>query len=313
MQQEQSNHGTETKDGLRAKVAQLLGPVYPGPGFGPPQLKGTADYHGWCLDDLIFTNADGEKIPAYFLHPPDKHAPVPALIYAHAHGNAYAMGRAEVIEGRRSLQGPYGVDLVRLGIAALCIDMPCFGARQHPPESARAKAHLWQGNTLFGQMLAEQRAGIDFLANYAAVDAQRIGAVGFSMGSTIAWWLAALDPRMRATAALCSFADLGRLVQTPAHDGHGIYMTVPGLLEVARSGQIAGLAAPRALQICVGLEDWSTPEGALNRGLDDLRASYDAAGASERLSIHVAPDAGHEETATMRAAVLEFLRRELCR
>lgn len=290
-------------------LRDLLGPGFPGAGFASASVRGQRECHGWVLDDLLFTSATGEAIPAYLLRPPSGHAPVPGLVYCHAHGNRYAMGRDELIAGRPALQGAYAADLVALGIAALCIEMPCFGARQVPGESARAKALLWHGETLFGQMLAEQRACVDFLAAHPAIRPDRIGALGFSMGSTLAWWLAALEPRVAAASALCSFADLETLVALDAHDGHGIYMMVPGLLRLARSGQIAGLAAPRALQIAVGLQDWSTPEPAFSLARRDLEAAY--AATPERLSFLVEPESGHQESPAMRRAVLDFLRREL--
>ncbi|MDO6728920.1 dienelactone hydrolase family protein [Marinovum sp. 2_MG-2023] len=295
-------------DQLRDQITALLGPGYPGPGFTSVTVRGRLGFRDWLLEDLLFTNSEGEGIPARFLRPADGHPPVPALIYAHAHGNRYEMGRDELTEGRPALVGPYAPDLQQLGIAALCLEMPCFGARQHPAEGARAKAHFWRGQTLFGQMLAEQRAGVDYLAAHPVIAQDRIGALGFSMGSTLAWWLAALDPRIRAASALCSFADLGTLVDSGAHDGHGIYMNVPGLLSVARSGQIAGLAAPRALQFAVGLQDWSTPPEAFAQARRDVENAFDKLGAPGRLSFHVAQDFGHQETPAMRAAVLDFLR-----
>ncbi|MBU2994386.1 acetylxylan esterase [Octadecabacter sp. 1_MG-2023] len=301
----------DDQKGLRDRLFQLLGVDAGGASFAGVQSRGVQDCHGWCLEDLLFQGANGEDIPAFFLRPPRGHAKVPALIYAHAHGNNYAVGRDELIAGRPALQGPYAADLVARGVAVLCIEMPCFGARQQPNESSRSKALAWHGKTLFGQMLDEQRAGIEFLSQHSAVDADRIGTLGFSMGSTLAWWLAALDPRIRATSALCSFADLETLVGTGAHDGHGPYMTVPGLLPVARSGQIAGLAAPRALHIGGGLLDWSTPAVAFEIGRSDLEAGYAAAGAQEKLSFFVDPQSGHVETPEMRAAALDFLRREL--
>jgi hypothetical protein len=292
----------------RSDISALLGSGFPGNGFQAVTLLGTSDCHNWMLEDLVFKGASGEAIPAFFLRPPDGHTPVPALVYCHAHGNRYTMGRDELIDGRPSLQGAYSADLVAAGIAALCIEMPCFGARQNPGELCRAKAHLWRGETLFGQMLAEQMAGVGFLASHPMVLARKIGAFGFSMGSTLAWWLAALDDRIRTASALCSFADLEMLVASGAHDGHGIYMNVPGLLRVARSGEIAGLVAPRALQICVGLQDLSTPETAFAAGRRDLEKAYESATA---LTFHIEPDTGHEETPAMRRAVLDFLRREL--
>ena len=299
---------------MRDDLMHLLGISGQGAGFGRCRTTKVDDDCGWQREHLIFTGegADREDIPAVFLRPPNGHTPVPAVIHAHAHGNRYGTGHTELLDGRPALHGPYAPDLRRLGIAALCFDLPAFGARQKPTESARAKALLWQGRTLFGQMLLELRSGVDFLAAHPVVAPDRIGGLGFSMGSTLAWWLAALDDRLRATSALCSFADLEALVQTGPHDGHGIYMTVPGLLPLARSGQIAGLTAPRALQICVGLKDWSTPEMAFVRGRLDLEAAYATAGAAERLHFHVEPEAGHEESAAMRQAVLAFLDQELC-
>ncbi len=278
-------------------------------GYAAPRIVDVEDYLGWQIEHLIFQAGygTGEDIPAYFLRPQMGRGPVPAVVYAHAHGNNYQTGGVELTAGRSALRGPYAPDLVRAGIAALSFDLPAFGARQHPTEGARAKAHLWQGQTLFGQMLAELQSGVDFLAAHPAVTTDRIGVLGFSMGSTLAWWLAALDTRIRATSAMCSFADLASLVATGADNGHGIYMTVPGLLPLARSGQIAGLAAPRALQICVGLQDWSTPMAAFALARTDLERAYDTVGAAEQLQFHIEPDTGHVETPAMRAAVLEFL------
>lgn len=303
--------GRADAEALRARVQALLGAGYPGPGLTPPRQIGRTDCAGWHLDDLVFpaaaTEAPGEDIPAFFLHPPEGHAPVPGLLYIHAHGNRYACGRDELVAGRPALRGPYLPDLRRLGLATLCLELPAFGARQVPTEGARAKALLWQGRTLFGQMLAELRGGIDVLAAHPAVRADRIGAMGFSMGSTLAFWLAALDPRLRATSAACSFADLAHLVASGAHDGHGPYMTVPGLLRHASTGAIAGLVAPRALCLSVGLEDWSTPGAAFAQARSEVEAAYRAKGAEARLRIHVEADSGHVETAAMRAAILGFL------
>lgn len=293
---------------LADRLRHLLGPGFSRPGLGAVARVGQADCCGWRLEKLRFEGRDGEQVSASFLHPPDGHPPVPAVIYAHAHGNRYHMGCEELTEGRPALQGPYAPDLVRLGIAALCIEMPCFGARQQPGESARAKAALWKGETLWGQMLAEQIAGVDFLAAHPAIRPDGIGALGFSMGSTLAFWLAALDARVRACAAQCSLADLETLIGKGAHDGHGIYMTVPGVLPVARTGQIAGLIAPRALHVSVGLQDWSTPKAAFDVARQDLETAFATGG---QLSLHVEPDTGHEETPAMRRAVLAFLSSEL--
>lgn len=303
-------HAPKTRQEVIQGLETLLGSRLKEARFAPPRLVERRAHEGWHLDTLSFEGAEGETIPALFLHPRDPETPVPAVLYCHAHGNRFDFGMAELMESRGSLQGAYGPALQALGIASLCLEMPAFGARQNRSESERAKKHLWNGTTLFGQMLEELAAGISFLADHADVDETRIGALGFSMGSTHAWWMAALDKRVKASVALCSFADLDCLTKTPAHDGHGIYMTVPGLLKTFSTGQIAGLAAPRALMIGVGLQDWSTPEPCFTKARAELETAY--SDAPEALHFHIEPDMGHVETPAMRQASLDFLEAHLC-
>jgi len=257
--------------------------------------------------ELLIDRGAG-PIPATLLRPP-KPGPHPAILSCHAHGNAWDIGRRELIAGRPALPaGPYGPDLVRLGHAVLCLDMPGHGARvADGSESALSKAALWQGRTLMGEMLADLRAGLDVLTRDPAVDKSRIGALGLSMGGTHAYWIAALDERIAAVAHLCVLADIGPLIATRAQDLHGAYLTVPGLLEEGDMGDVAGLGAPRPHFVALGGQDPLTPEAARVSALDRLRKAYEAEGAEDRLQTFISPATGHVETTGMRAALLAFL------
>ncbi|MDG4648537.1 dienelactone hydrolase family protein [Roseibacterium sp. SDUM158017] len=237
----------------------------------------------------------------------------PAILYCHAHGNDWSIGWRELTEGRPALPcGPYGPVLAALGFVVLCLDMPGHGARRaEGSESAMAKAAHWRGGTLLGRMLEELGAGIDALASDPQVDAGRIGALGLSMGATHAYWLAALDDRVAAVAHLCAFADMGPLIEAGAHDLHGAYMTVPGLLAEGDMGDVAAMIAPRPQFVGAGRRDPLTPPAALDPALARLRAAYAAAGASRRLAVMVEDDTGHVETPRMRQAVLAFLSESL--
>lgn len=235
----------------------------------------------------------------------------PGVLYCHAHGNRYAVGKEELVAGRPALLQPYASDLARAGFAALCIDLPCFGERDEFEEGSLAKALLWRGQTLFGQMLAESIAALDWFAARPDIDASRIGALGLSMGATLSWWLAALDRRIVAVAELCCFADLAALVASGAHDLHGHYMTVPGLLREFQTAEIAGLIAPRPHLACVGLADPLTPPVAVDVVDAALRARYRSAGEPGAWTLLRDPSSGHQETPAMRASVLEFLATEL--
>ena len=292
-------------------IQSLLGGELGTVQLGDPEVRSQWADVGWLNEDLLFRSSLGDDIPGYFLRPEAIRTPLPAILYCHAHGARYDIGRAELFDGRAALQSAYAADLRGLGCAVLCLEMPCFGERREPGESALAKTHLWHGRTLFGRMLAELVSGVDFLAAHPGIDGDRIGAMGISMGGTHAWWLAALDSRIRAAANLCCFADLECLVASGEHDGHGTYMTVPGLLQATSTGRLAALAAPRAQFIGVGLRDRFTPTDCFDRARAELEDGYARAGAPDAIEFCVDPNTGHEETPAMRQAVLSFLEKHL--
>lgn len=291
-------------DALNALLGGEVGQIR----LGQPRCVSIADFGGAQLETLAFRLNSGDTIPGVFLRQPK---PGPAILYCHAHGAAYHIGMAEFAEGRPALTGPFAPDLAAAGYSVLCLEMPCFGARAEPTEVPLSKAHHWQGTTLFGRMLAEQVAGLEFLLSQPQVDPDRVGVMGISMGGTLAWWLAALEPRLGAAVSMCSFADMARLIDTGAHDIHGPYMTVPGLLKHASTGQVSGLAAPRPLLHCIGLTDPGTPPDAVKVAREDVESAYRALGALDALEFHITTDLGHRESHDMRRKVLDFLARSL--
>ena len=153
--------------------------------------------------------------------------------YIHAHGNAYDIGANELLCGRKALLSPLGPEFARRGYAVLMVELPAFGTRADPGESARAKAALWNGRSLAGQMLGEQAAAFDYLAARSDVIAERIAIFGISMGATFSYWLSAVEERLAASAHLCAYADFAALIAAGNIDLHGIYLTVPALLNLA--------------------------------------------------------------------------------
>jgi acetyl esterase/lipase len=159
---------------------------------------------------------------------------------------------------------------------------------------------------LAGRMLGELDSCLDWLAADPGTDPARIGVFGLSMGATLGYWLAAVEPRVAAVAHLCCFADFAPMIASGAHDLHGHYLTVPGLVSLASNGEIAGLIAPRPQFVGIGEADALTPPEALAPALATLAAAYRATGAEAALRVHREPGRGHEETPAMRRAMLGF-------
>lgn len=301
-------------DRLRDRLRRLfeLGdhPLTHDPAAAVPEVGGP----GFAVWRLGFRTARGEAVRGLWCRPPGD-APVPAVLVIHAHGNRHHIGADELVQGRPALHAPPGPALAARGIASLCLDLPGFGLRAPADgsgvahESALAKAALWEGRSLAGQMLGESASALDWLAARGDVQADRLGVFGISMGATLGYWLAGVDPRVRAVAHDCCLADFRALIATGAHDLHGPYLTVPGLLPLASNGRIAGLAAPRAQFVGLGDRDPLTPPQAADPALADLRAAYRRQGG--RLVVHRDPDSGHVETPSMHATMLDFFAAEL--
>ena len=117
----------------RAGLWKLLGGA---PGAHVPALveRRTVDspFAGTILERLVLDLNGVEPVPALLLTPKGAVRP-PLVIYAHAHGNTYPLGKSELIHGRKALQPePYGKALTDAGYAVLAIDSWLFEGRQRP-------------------------------------------------------------------------------------------------------------------------------------------------------------------------------------
>ena len=270
------------------------------------RLVSTSEEKYYILEKLVLELNGIEAVPAYFVRPPgDK--PYPCILYNHAHGDDYELGKDELIRGRKQLQTPpYAESLARQGSAVLCIDAWLFGERRSGrTESEAFKQMLWNGQVLWGMMVFDSLRAVDYLCSRPDVDARRIGTMGLSMGSTMAWWLAALDLRIKACVDLCCLTDYQALIESRGLDGHGIYYYVPALLKHFTTSEINALIAPRPHLSLAGDHDPLTPPAGLERIDRELRVVYKDLGAPEAWELK-RYDAGHVETPEMRSAVLAF-------
>jgi hypothetical protein len=130
--------------------------------------------------------------------------------------------------------------------------------------------------------------------------------MGLSMGSTMAWWLAALNPRINVCVDICCLTDFQALIEARGLDGHGIYYYVPSLTKHFTTSGINALIAPRPHLSLAGNRDPLTPPAGLERIDRGLKAVYGEHGCPEAWELK-RYDVGHVETAEMRADVLAFL------
>jgi pimeloyl-ACP methyl ester carboxylesterase len=261
----------------------------------------------YLLQELLLELNGFEPVPAWFATPTSGTGPFPAVLYHHAHAGDYAHGKTELIEGRRELrQPPYAEELTRQGYAVLAIDHWNFGARHKRTESSLFKEMLWCGQVLWGMMIFDAVRALDCLASHPAVDPTRIATMGMSMGSTLSWWVAALDERVKVCIDLCCLTDFDELILENGLDRHGLYYYVPDLLNHFSTSTINELISPRPHFSLAGTMDDLTPAAGLDRVDAHLRQVYGAAGAHDAWLLK-RYGCAHEEIPEMRRDILAWL------
>jgi hypothetical protein len=299
----------QRQDERRRELWSLLGDL---PARDRPitaRTLATTRGEGYALEQLELDLNGVEPVPALLLIPDKRAAKAPGLVYIHAHGGTYELGKEELLNGRRVLPA-YAPVCAEKGLVTLAIDSWCFSGRKHKADGREGehdtfKEMLWRGRVLWGMMMFDEFQAVTYLSSRPEVDPARIGAFGLSMGSTKAWWLAALDPRVKLCVDLCCLTDYEELIKIDNLRGHGFYYFVPRLLKHFQAHDINELIVPRPHLSLNGRQDRLTPPAGVERIRDHLLPLYRQYGNEADCRIELF-DCGHEETPEMRKLVLAW-------
>jgi dienelactone hydrolase len=302
------------QDRRRKELWGLLGDLPWRQHAAPPTLVKTEKHDGYTLERLVLDLNGVEPVPALLLIPDKRQSPAPGLLYMHWHAGMYGLGKEQLLQGVE-VQPAYAPICVEKGLITLAIDSWCFGERKHEAngktgEEDAFKLMLWKGQVLFGMMMFDELRALDYLAGRAEVDPHRLGAIGMSMGATKAWWLAALDPRIRLCLDVCCLTDYEELIKTRALSEHGIYYYVPSLLKHFQSADINELIVPRPRLSVNGRLDPLTPPLGVEKIRNHLLPHYHQYGKEADCRIELF-DSAHVELPEMRKLILEWMDRFL--
>lgn len=280
---------------------------------GPISVKhiSTENFTDFTVERLVLDLNGYEAVPALFVRPLHGNAPFPAVLFNHSHGNLFHLGKMELINGcDYMLKRGYAYDLAKAGIASLCIDHMCFEERSGRTETAAYKQLLWDGCYMWAWMVFDSLRALDYLCTREDVDEKRIATVGMSMGSAMAQWVAALDPRIKVCVDICCLTNFDELAAERRYDQHGIYYYIPGMRKAFTTAQLNALIAPRAHFSIIGRDDPHTPPRGVERDEAELRSVYESMDAGDKWQLLRYPT-GHVETEEMRFDAMEFLHKHL--
>lgn len=305
---------TERQIKRRRQLWGLLGDLPWSHRPGPPLLVRKEEHDGYTLERLVLDLNGLEPVPALLLIPHNRAPKAPGLLYIHWHGGMYDLGKEQLLKGV-DVQPPYAPVCAQKGLVTLAIDSWCFGERKHVADGHEGeqdafKLMLWRGQVLYGMMMFDEFRAMDYLASRPEVDSTRLGAFGMSMGSTKAWWLAALDPRVKLCIDVCCLTDYEELIRTHALKEHGIYYYVPSLLKYFQTAGINELIVPRPRLSVNGRRDPLTPPAGVEKIRDRLMPLYQKYGKQADCHIQLF-DCAHVELPEMRKLILQWMDREL--
>jgi len=309
--------------GLRKKIWRLLGDL---PQLFTPKvtIQERLPKDGYDLERFTFDNGVGDTVYGYLLIPSGQKEQAPAILYHHYHSDKYKQGKQEVVsKAFPKLDFATGEALSRQGHVLLCIDAYAFGERrfQGPAgkkedgdrtEQSLFKMFLWQGRTLWGMMVRDDLLALNYLVSRPEVDANRIAAMGMSMGSTRTWWAAALDERIKVAVSVACLTRYQNLIAHGQLIQHGIYYYVPNMLkEKIDTESVIGLIAPRPHLTLTGDQDAGSPADGVRLINAFQQAVYKLYGKAENFRGILYESVGHEYTPEMWQETLNWLKKYL--
>lgn len=164
--------------------------------------------------DLRWRSFDGDVVEGRIVYPRDPATavqPFPLVLALHALGRTHWRWWQAEFRGRPTIEHTHRLTALALaqGHAVLAIDARGHGARKDGwplPRELLRNLHGWGEREPYERMVVDTvrdwRVLLDWAVRQPAIDAARIGAMGYSQGAQVALLLAVADPRVQAVAAI---------------------------------------------------------------------------------------------------------------
>ena len=276
---------------------------------------------GIVLEKVRYQIEAGEWVESYVGRPRDLESPLPGVVALHQHGGNRFCGKGEIFdttstELRRGIHG-WGYELVKRGYVVLAPDQLCMEDRRWPSlessgdasqEMFETLSRLATGSSYMAKLAFDSMRAVDVLQAREDVDPDRIGAIGTSGGGQQAYTLALADARVTTAVVSSGISSMSASIRGMG-GGAGMGL-IPGWLEVGDLAAGIAAAAPRAVLIGSGSEDYLFPtDGVYNTYLRG-RQAYEQLGCPERLHLHLFPGT-HLFGPDLRSLYYDWLDRHL--
>ncbi|NDV57180.1 dienelactone hydrolase family protein [Bacteroides sp. 519] len=244
-----------------------------------PKIVEAEQRDGYKALKIELNVSNWSYIPAYLLIP-NGEGPFPAIVMLHDHGAHFTIGKEKMVRpfnvsqeimddanawADKCYEGQFVGDyFASNGFVVLAIDALLWGERgrregpHYDSQQALAANLMQMGMSWAGIITYDDIRSAEFLATLPFVDAERIGAVGFSMGAHRAWMLSAATDVVKVAAAICwmnTTEHLMTLTNNQNKGGSAYSMLVPGIRNYMDYPHVASIACPKPMLFFNGTKD----------------------------------------------------------
>jgi hypothetical protein len=280
----------------------------------------------YTRQNIIFTVAENEKVPAYLYLPnaKSKTKKFPAMLALH---ETDSIGKKSVDGQGHNINMGYAKELAKKGYVVIAPDYPDFGDLK----DYDFKTDRYQSGTM--KSIFDNMRCVDLLQARTDVDPNRIGVIGHSLGGHNAMFTGAFDKRLKVIASSCGWTlfDYDNLEEAKDYkfmEEYGgrlgdwaqeRYMPLLHQFELNKErddsdprkipfdfDEVIAAIAPRAFFSNSPLHDSDfNPEG-VRRGMDEVSKVYRFLGAGNKMQV-LYPDYKHDFPPEVRMEAYQFI------
>lgn len=272
-------------------------------------ITGNLERDDFRVEKLHFQSMPGLYVTANLYLPKNATSRVPAVLYLCGHS---LVKIDNISYGNKTHYHFHAVWFARHGYACLVLDSLQLGEIEGIHHGTYRYGMWWwnnRGYTPAGVEAWNCMRAVDYLQSRPEIDGERIGVTGRSGGGAYSWWIAAIDPRIKAAVPVAGITDLQNHVIDGCVEGHCDCMYIVNTYRWDYP-MVAALVAPRALLIDNGDHDPIFPEDGVRRVYETARKIYRLYGAEDNISIFITK-AAHDDIQPIQEAAFRWLDRHL--
>ncbi len=273
-------------------------------GERPPlnvKVTGTVNMKGYRIEKLYYESLPGLYVVANLYIPDRIKKPTAAILYQCGHSFTQKVHYQE-----------HARKFAQLGFVCLITETIQRGEVRGVHHGCYAKGWFqWysRGYAPAGVEVWNGIRGIDLLAARPEVDPEKIGVTGISGGGAMSWFIAAIDPRVKAAAPVCGNSTLKSHIFTRTVDGHCDCM-YPINTYLFDMQDIGALIAPRPLLIAQADRDGLNTIESVREVYYDLKELYKLYNVENNISMIETPG-GHSYHPDSRKGIFSFFFKHL--